>query len=175
MKTTSPSRTLKLSRTNMKTTSLLLIIVGAGALTLGLGYAGEPSAPHENQTTNDRSAGTVRGQIQEHPKQVQKSHEGSVEKRDNFGQTKRASVNDLQQPGWKRAATFANDGLMMNKMEAHREEVARLPVDGGTTALATGVARSRSATTASVGGLAASSARNSAAAINGTGMNRRRY
>jgi hypothetical protein len=161
----------------MKTARFFLMIVGSGALMLGLGYAGEPSAPatHENHTTSDRPADQEHGHVQDRPKQLMKSHEDSGGMQGDHTWTKRASVNDLQQSGLKRAAAGANDGLVMNKMETRREEIARLPVGGGTTALAPGVVRGRSATAAGIGGLAASTAKNSAAAINGTGMNRRRY
>jgi hypothetical protein len=107
----------------MKTARFFFMSVGLSALTLGLGYAGEPfpqssaSAAHEEHITGNRPA-----------------------------------ENNLQQPMLKRATTAAN-----------------------TTALAPGIVRGRSATAASIGGLTTSSAKNSAATINGTAMNRKRY
>ncbi len=179
----------------MKTARFLFTIVGSGALTLGLSYAGESStqptgqATYENHATSDRPADHARGKqvgptgeakptqghIRDRPKQVAKSYEGSGGKRGDNTQTKRASANDLQQPGLKRAATATDAGLMMNKIENRREPLIKLPVIGGTTTPAPGVVRSRSTTAAVIGGLAASSARNSTAGINGTTIKHRPY
>jgi hypothetical protein len=155
-----------------------LIIVGAGALTLGMSFADEPAKrptgqePSENHTTgSDRPAEPARGHIQDHPKQVVKSHEDT---RDRI-QAKHASVNDIEQPALKRAAPAASHELMMNKIENRPETQARLPAGGGTAALAPGAVRSRSATETGIGGLATSTAKSSAAAINGTGMTHRPY
>jgi hypothetical protein len=166
----------------MKTARLLFAIVGFGAVTLVLGYAGEPStqppaqATYENHTTSDRRDDRAQGHEQHHAKPVAKNHKEFGGKRGDGARTERESANDHQQPGLKRAVTgAANDGWMMNKMENRREELARLPVGGGTPALAPGAVRGRSATAAVIGGLVASTAKNSAAVINGTGMNRRPY
>jgi hypothetical protein len=63
--------------------------------------------------------------------------------------------------------------LMMNTPGNHRDQPARLPMGSGTTAPLPGVVLGRGAAAASIGGLAPSSAKSSAAAINGTGMGRK--
>jgi hypothetical protein len=132
----------------MKTARFLFTIAGFGALTLGLTFAGEPSrqpsgpAASENHTASDCPADPV----------------------------KRTSANDLHQPGLNKAATPAKDGLIMNKTGNPREQLARLPLGTRPATPLPGVVRGRVAATASIGGLAASSAKTSAAVINGTGM-----
>jgi hypothetical protein len=169
----------QLPRTNMKTARFLFAILGFGAVTLGMGFADEPSKqpsgqePSENHTTTDRPADQAHGHVQDRPKQLAKSREDSGEKRGDHTQAKRASVNDLQQPGLKRAATAANGGLVMNKIDNHHGQPARLPVGSGTTAPAPGVIRSRSATETAIGGLPSLSAKNSATGLNGTTIKRK--
>jgi hypothetical protein len=161
----------------MKTARYLLTIVGAGALTLGVGYAGEPSAKaaHEDHTASDRPAELMDGHAQERPKQVVKSHEVSGKKLGETIRTKHTSVNEPSQPALNRTAPIANHELTMNKIETRHEDVPKAPMGGGTAALAPGVVHERSATTAGVGGLRASSAKTSAAVLNGTTINRSRY
>ncbi len=144
-----------------------------------MSFADEPSkrpsgqAPYENHTTSDRPADPAQGHVQDRPKQVAKSHKDSDGNRSDHTQTKRPSANDLPQPGLKRAATAPNNGWMMNKTGNRHEEVVNVPVGGGAAALAPGVVRSRSATTAAIGGLPSPSTKNSAAGINGTTIKRK--
>jgi hypothetical protein len=204
----------------MKTARFLFTMVGFGALTLGLGFAGESSrqpvgqGPSENQTASDHhgdqepgnrghgnrdladekhsnsndnrhvsqkssQAGPIKEAIpthrddQDRPKQVTNSQHDSGEKRVDNAQTKRASVNDPHQPGLNQPVIAAKDGWMMNKTGKPREPLARLPVGGGATALSPVVVHGRVPAPVIIGGLAASSAKNSAAVINGTGMRRK--
>jgi hypothetical protein len=191
----------------MKTPFYLFAVVGFGALALGLSFAGEPSRqltgkePSENHTTSDRPADRV------HP----------IQGRANGDQT-HGKHSVLHQSGLNKAATATTAGLMMNKTGSPREQLASLPVGGGTTAptLARiihsptagsgdpayrigdfiavgrvplraavsafqsvyeipgpGVVRGRGTAAPIIGGLATSSAKCSAAVINGTGMKRK--
>jgi hypothetical protein len=138
----------------MKTARFLFATIAFGSLTLGLGYAGEPSSqssgqdPHKNHATSVRPAGPVHGN---------KNH----------------LAKELHQSGLKKAATAANEGLMKNNTESHREQLARLATGRGATAPLPGGVRGRSATTAVIGGAAASSGKHSAAALDGAGIKRK--
>jgi hypothetical protein len=169
----------------MKTARFLFTIVGFGALTLGLSYAGEPSShsseqnPRENHTASARPAGRRQGNGDQMDRKPSLLHNNghALERSSQAGplhtQINRTLGNELHQPGLKKAATAATGGLMMNKIENHHQQLARLPVGGGTTAPWPGVVRSRSATLAAIGGLTASSAKNSAAALNGAAIKRK--
>jgi hypothetical protein len=124
----------------MKTARFLFAVVGFGALTLGVGFAAEPSSqpperdPHKHRATTVRPAGPAHG---------------------NKDQGKRAPITELHQPGLNKAATAANGGLMLNKMRNSHEQPARLPTGGRTTVPLPGVVHARSATKAAAGGRAA--------------------
>jgi hypothetical protein len=207
----------------MKTPRFLFTVVGFGALTLGLGLAGEPSsspsAPSRQGLAEDQAAskphaglaqrdGERDGRDQPHGKpskskadghaSEQSNHTGPASKamprnrpdhnypipvgtshRDARNQqvehthALRTPAGDLQQPGLSKPATATRNGLMMNTQGKHREQPARVPVGSGSSAPLPGVVRGRGATAAGIGGLAPSSARSSAAVINGTGMARK--
>jgi hypothetical protein len=107
---------------------------------------------------------------QDRPGQAANSRQDPGERRVGNARTQRPEVNDLHQPGSKKGVTAAGDGLMMHTTATHRPQLAKLPVGSGTTAPLSGVVRSQGAAAARIGGAASSSAKNSAAAINGTGM-----
>jgi hypothetical protein len=109
----------------------------------------------------------------DHPKPVAINHEDPRNEGGNHVHTQRTPANELQRPGSSKGATVVKAGSMMNTLGHHRDQPARLPVGSGATAPLPGVVRGRGAGTASVGGLAPSSAKSSAAGINGTGMGRR--
>jgi hypothetical protein len=155
-----------------------------------VGFAGEPSSQpsepvfHANHTTGDRSAKPAHGNpVRAKTDQTDGNHSNPKDdghasaKSSQAGpvnaQTKPTSGNELHQPGLKKAATAANDALMKNRIANHREQPAKLPVGSGTTASLPGVVRSRSASTAVVGGAAATNAKHSAAVVNGTDMRRK--
>ena len=201
----------------MKTTRFLFTIVGFGALTLGLSFAGEPSiqpsapSPTENHATSDRPADQAQGSPgrgksdqtdgthskskddsraseqssqagpiskamathrpnQGRPKKGANRQEDPSGQRVNDTQTKQPSVSNLHQPGLNQAATAARDGLRMNTIGSQRQPPARLPVVSATTAPLPCTVRGRGAASATIGGLAASSARSSTAAINGAAI-----
>jgi hypothetical protein len=136
----------------MKTARFLFTIIAFGSLTLGLGYAGEPSSqssgqdPHKNHATNVRPAGPAHG---------------------DKDQGKRAAVTEVHQPGLKKAARAANGGLMLNKLRSNHEQPARLPAGSRTTAPKPGSVRGRSSAAAGVGGAAAASAKHPGLTLNG--------
>ena len=174
----------------MKTARFLFTIAGFGALTLGLGYAAEPSRQpseqdvHQIHATGDHPAGPVHGK-QTPSKTDPASRKLSQPKAEGRASTKRrqagpirlqpksAPANALPPPALKTAAPAPKagsgmGGSMVNK--AGNQPLAKLPGVGGTTAPSPGAVRGRSATAAVLGGLAASGAKNSAAVINGTAM-----
>jgi len=111
----------------MKMARFLFTIIGLGALSLGLGFAGEP--PGQTKSTTGKAV-------------------------------------DLHQYGSNKAAAAAKDGATISKSENHRG----LPVTGHSTSPPpTQAAPRRIPGPASIGGLANSSAKNTAV-INGTGM-----
>jgi hypothetical protein len=164
----------------MNTARILFTIVGLGALTLGLCYAGESSklpaeqGPHKSHATSVHPAD--RDQMdRKHSLSNSNGHgaERSGRTAPIYTQTKRASGNELHQPGLKKAATAANGGLMINRTGNQHGQPARLPGGSGAAASGTGVVRSRKAGAAGIGGITTSSARNSAAVLNGTGIKRK--
>jgi hypothetical protein len=159
----------------MKTARFLFTMVGFGALTLGVGFAAEPSSPPSERVPRENHASSVRSVGPGHGSRdhMERNSARSSQPGPLHTQTKRALGNGLHQPGLKRAATAANGGWMMNKIEHHHEQPAKLPGGSGTTAPWPGVTRSRSAAAAVIGGLTASSAKNSAAALDGTAIRRK--
>jgi hypothetical protein len=140
----------------MTTARFLFTMAGFGALTLGLSFADEPSRQPSGQGPSKD--------------QVANSHAAPRGQRVGNTQAQSASANDLHQPGLNKPVTAAKDGLMMNKTGNPRQPLAKSPLGTGTPVPLPGVVRGRGAATASIGGWAAASAKNSAAAINGTGM-----
>jgi len=159
----------------MKTARFLFALIGSGALTPGVGFAGEPSSqpsehyPHQEHATSVRPAGRVHG-IGDQMDRNSKKNSRAVPINN---QSKRAPVKELHQPGLNKTVPAAKGGLMMNKTRNNHEQPARLPVGRGTTAPLPGVVPARSATVAAIGGLAASSAKHSAAALNGAAIKRK--
>jgi 3-keto-L-gulonate-6-phosphate decarboxylase len=151
----------------MKTARFLFTIIAFGSLTLGLGYAGEPSSQSSERNPHETHATSVKVNDNGHAsgKSIQA---GPVNTR-----SKRAPVTEVHQPGLKKAATAANKGLMMNKIRNHHEQPARLPVGGGITAPSARLARDRGAAAATIGGAAASSAKHPAAALSGADIKRK--
>jgi hypothetical protein len=182
----------------MKTARFL--VMAFGALALGVGYAGEPSSQsseqvlHQNHTTGDPSAKPAQGKqeggkIDQTPgkdlKPKEDNHHSKLkedgrasEKGGKAGpvkpQVKRPSEKEPHQPERKRAATAANEGLMKNKTENHREQPARLATGRGATAPLPGGVRGRSATTTAAGRAASASAKHSSLALNGSDMIKRK-
>jgi hypothetical protein len=173
----------------MKKAHLVLTIIALGAWAPGPIHAAEPTGPLEGQRTRQNP------QPQRHPGEPTHGNPGpgspgqtpakhltsnagshAAEKSAGAGplnlQAKRPSMNDPHAPGLAKAPAAAKDGLAMNKMETHREQLAKLEVGGRTAAPLPHVVRDAGAA-ASLGGSAASSPRNPAAGLNGTGIKRR--
>jgi hypothetical protein len=174
----------------MKTTRFLLTIIAVATLAPGPGYAAEPPSPplgqrpHDNPATQERPSDPAHGnQARGYKDQMQRNHfqfhpnslaPGKSSKAGplNF-QTQRTPMNHLHPSGLNTAATAAKDGLTMHKMENHREELARLELGRGATALLPRAVRDRAAAASGIGGAAAPASKNFAAAINGTGIKRK--
>jgi hypothetical protein len=134
----------------------------------------ESHASEQSRQPGSASKALPRNRLgQDHAKQDAIRHEDARNQRVDHTHTQHTPANDLQRPGASKAATAAKAGSMINALGNHRDQPARLPVGSGATAPLPGVVRGRGAGTASVGGLAPSSAKSSAAGINGTGMGRR--
>lgn len=169
----------------MKMARLFFTIIGSGALTLGMGSAGEPpSQPseqdsHAKHPASVRPADRVRGNGDQMDRRYSKSNSGrqTPDMRGPAGsfhtQSKSLPLHQLHQPELEGVATAANDGLMMNRMASHREPLAKLPAGTGTTAPWSGAVRGRGAATAVLGGAKASSAKNSTAALDGAAIKRK--
>jgi hypothetical protein len=143
----------------MKTTHFILTIVGLCVLTSGLTFADESSGKPSRQKPATGGFSSALPQ-------------GSPAVPIN-AQPKSTPLNIPSQPVLNHAGTAAKGGLMMSQTGIQRTTPAKLPVGSGTTAASAGVVRSRSAGTASLGGLASVSAKNSLAVINGTAMKRK--
>jgi len=126
-----------------------------------------------SQAGPTRKALPTNRQGQDRPKQATNSRQEPSGQRVDKTQSKRPSATALHQPGLNQTAAAAKDGVAMNPIGTHREQLARLPVGSGTTPPSHSVVRGQSAAAASIGGPAPSSAKYSAAVINGTGMGRR--
>jgi hypothetical protein len=175
----------------MKTAAFLFTLLGSGALTLGLGFAGQPSNPPREAAPPESRAKTTSARPESHApakssptngaKKTAKGHSGPKlpqpsqgssnrpgEKRTNNAQTKGTSGNAAQphQPGLNKSAGGAKAGPMMNENGNQR----RLLVAGlSGTPPPNPVVHARGPGPAIIGGPTPSSARN-AAVINGTAM-----
>jgi hypothetical protein len=169
----------------MKTARFLFRLIGCGVLALGMGFAGEParqpSEPdsHGNHAASAPPADRVHGNTDQMDEGHSKfTEDGRTSEMSGLAgslnaRSKSTPVNPLHQPGWTKAATGANVGLLMNRIGNRRQPLAKPPVGGGITMPLPGALRGRGAATAVIGGAAASSAKNSAAALNGAAMKRK--
>jgi hypothetical protein len=137
-----------------------------------------PDGTH-SKSKEDSQAGPTRKTMPAHrpgpnrPKQAAIGREEPGRQRADNPPAQRTPANGLPPPGLSKPATAAKDGLRLNPMGNQRQPPARLPVGSATTALLPGIVRGRGAAPATIGGLTASSARSSTAAINGAAMKRR--
>ena len=158
----------------MKTPRFLFTIIAFGSLTLGLCSAAEPPKlpadqyPHKYHATSVRPANRDQTD-RDHSLLHENAHTSarSGQAAPIHTQPKSPLGNVLHQPGVKKAGAAANYGLTINRPGIHREQSAKWPVGSGTTAPTSGIVRSRSAGTAVISGVTSSSARKSAAALNG--------
>jgi len=174
----------------MKTARFIFTFIGFGVFSLGLAFAGESSgqshksAPRENQKAGDHSVDRPPGN-QAHGKAVpmdgkpsKPNGPGTISQK--IGQAgpinpgpRRTLATGLPQPESSRVATVPKNGLTMNQPENRNEQLAKPPSGRAVTASTPGVVRGRGANTASIGGLAASSARNSPRALDGATVKRK--
>jgi len=154
-------------------------MIGSAALTLGAGFAAEPSRrPAEKDSRAIHSASALpANKVQPGQKHFLSGNIGHAAERSSQTarvntQTPRAPAGEIHQPGLNKAAATANRGWMKSGAEDRHEPFARLPV-GGTAAPRSGTARVRLVAAANIGGLMASSARNSAKALDGAAFKRK--
>jgi hypothetical protein len=149
-------------------------------LRLAVSYADEPSGQprHENHAAIHHSADPVRDKLApSFATHSQSMNDGFASKKigqprpANF-EPKHTPANDSHQTDLNKTAAL-NQGLLATKSGTPNEQLARLPAGAPFTAPSSGDARIRNANAASFGGLAHSSAKNSAAALNGTGIKRK--
>jgi hypothetical protein len=174
----------------MKPIPLIFAIVSCGALSMRLAFAGEPTRVPANSglavkhLAGDRTAGemqdrraagkkgqtgTIHANFSQpgHPSKIN-SPSASVE-----GQPKRSAAIISHQPASNKIAAVPGNELMMNKTSSHGENLAGSPLGNGFALPSPGMVRGRAAKPDLLGGLAASSAKTSAAAINGSAMKRK--
>lgn len=178
----------------MKTTYFLFAVIGVGAFSLGISFAGPPSDQpsgkdaNENHSTGDHPADLGHGnqangtEDQTDKKQSQSNADSHIpEKISQAGSTKtppkHPPVNNPSRPtlALNKTPTVAKGGLPVNKPGSNSAQLTRPPMGGGTAVLGPGIVRKSAGPTASLGELTASSIKTSTAGINGTGMQRTTY
>jgi hypothetical protein len=158
----------------MKTVHLLLAAITFGALTLGLGAAGDPSRkPSQQEAQGQQGRGSQAGR----PHSLLNNNGHVPEKSTQTGSLhippKSTLATALHPSASKKTATAANQGLMMNKAAHHDAPLAKLPIGSGNAPARAEVVHARSTATATVGGLAASTTKKSAAVLDGAAMKRK--
>jgi hypothetical protein len=166
----------------MKKRRFLFVGFSFGALTLRLCSADEPSKappqPHayDKHNINAHSAEPphVNGDqiAQKHFLLNGVGHDsnGSSRAASTHSPTKSTTSNEFHPSPLKKTAPAANQPFVMNKTATYQTPPARSPEGREIAAPFPRAVPGRAATAASLGGLAASSAKNSAAALNGTAM-----
>lgn len=160
----------------MKTARFFFSIIGFGALSMGVGLAAESPRPPSKDAPRLNAAKSVRPATL--PRASEEHLHRSSIKSSQFGplhpQSLHPSGNETHQPGPKKAANPAHSGLMMNKMEIHHEQLAKLPSSGAFTAPLTSSVRRRTANPAVNGGLIIPNSKSSTAALSGLAVKGRR-
>jgi len=185
-----PIRRVNLYRLHMKPIPLIFAIVLSDMLSVGLGFAGEPSQHPANQGFAEKRPGSGHppGELIGHqaagksvPPGVNQAHFGEPSRASRIngssvsieGHTKHSAANNLHPPASNKTTAIPANGLMMNKSGSHREHLAGLSFGNGFALPSPGMVRGRAAKSDLLGGLAASSAKTSAGAINGSTMKRK--
>jgi hypothetical protein len=154
----------------MKKLRFLFVTVGCGILTLGLSHAGEPSSKPAGKDSTEphltKPSPAGKDQAARRPPLLRDfGHPAPLE----HAQVKQAPANQLHPP-LKKASPVANGGLMSHTLAARPEPLAKsLESERAAMPSLSGV-RSRTATTASLGGLTPPK---TAVALNGTTMKRK--
>jgi hypothetical protein len=169
---------------SMKTRRFLFVVLGFGALTLRLSFADEPAKaspqhdPHDKNTMPVHPAGPPRitgdRTDRKHFLLNAVGHDSNwnSQPRSVPGLTKRTTANGFRPPVLKKPATAANQPLL-NKPATYSMPPARLLEGREIAAPFPHGVPGRAATAATLGGLTASSAKNSTAALNGTTLKRK--
>lgn len=169
----------------MKRTRCILMIIAAGWLTLGPGYAGEPPAhagekeSREGQTADGRpveqTSGNGGGMHHAHPSitKIGSAPPKSSQVSPTHTQSKSTPGNEVRQPAPRKEAPAASGGLVTKKAASLKEPIAKLPTGAGISGSSPGIAHSRPANVASIGGVTASSSLRGTAAIRGNDIKRK--
>jgi hypothetical protein len=169
----------------MRTARYYIRILGFGAFSLGLSYAGEPSGqPAEKPPHGHASAGIPPGNSAEAKRdQADRPHAGTVNNSAGLAKNsatapviapvKREPSSRPQPPVLNKPATAPNRGLIIDANSVRQELPAKLPVAAGTTAQSPVAFRGRSDLPAVLGGKPTVIAKTSVAVLDGTGMKRK--
>jgi hypothetical protein len=172
----------------MKITPFLLAVVSVCALTVRPAFAAEPSGEasksesRENQKNGAHSVDSTHGSLLPGKKVplVGNRSLSQVNASKKIGQAapvdiqpKRNLANGLPQTGLNKTSPTAKTGLTMNRSGNPLLAPSMLPTGRATTLPTTHIVRDRVATTASVGGLAALSLKNSPTPVNGAAVKRK--
>ena len=170
----------------MKLTRCLFIIAGFGALTLGV-FAGEPASQSSKAETRENQNHSAAATAGNQARGKMGSLDGKLSKPKIDGQAskkigqagplniepQRAPLNRLPQTELNKTGPAARPGVTISKTGNHLIEPPKLPVGSGTIAPSARMIRDRGASTAVIGGSAASNVKNSSAAVNGAGIKRK--
>ena len=165
-------------------TYFLITAIGIGLLSAIPSFAGEPLKLRPEDDVGAKGAAGVRLAEPSHNRAVKLasphfSLNASVHVPAKSisppGQSSRSSANEIRLPASKKAPAAASRGTTVNKMASHYEPPRKLPVSGATSPSLPGAAHSHSNVPAHVGGLMASSAKNSTASLNGASMKRKAW
>jgi hypothetical protein len=159
----------------MRTTRFLLILIGWGGLTLGSGFAAEPSRPTSNQEARQNHSSSS------HPAEPLPGSREQTEKIHALLNSLRHVQPRSSQTGplhiSKETVSAANAGRIMNKTAGHpikaasyHELLAKLPVGRETAVPVSTLVHGRSLVAAAVGGPSASSAKTSLPGLNGASL-----
>jgi hypothetical protein len=154
----------------MKKTRFLFALVGFGAITFGLAYAGEPSRPSAEHASHPNHPTTLRPVEREHGKLEQSKQKHAAlpdEGRAPLNPPARKVLPNEVHPTESKKAASAKNGPMMNKTGSPHEQPDKL-------APAPVLAHSRNATAALVGRvLVTSNAKYSAGPLAGAAAQRK--
>ena len=169
----------------MRTMRFLFVVLSFGALSLRLSIADEPATAAPQSALRDKSAATI------HPTDTSRINIDRMDRehlllhgvglnwnwsrqpRSIPGLTESTAAYESHRPAVKKAITAANQPFIVNKPTTYKAPPDKLPAGRETVPPLARVVPRRTAGVASLGGLNASTTKNSAAALNGTALKRK--
>jgi hypothetical protein len=158
------------------------LVFGVGVLSLGRSFAGESERDaRDKHTTSVHTAQPAQNKAVQanrtHSLSDGNAHAVARSSPPNVSnlQPERAAPTKIHKPASKSAPAAASHRTTVNKLASHHEQPAQLPVRSETGPAVSGIGRGRSTTAGSVGGLMASSAKSSTAALDGAAMKRKSW